>query len=128
MTTTTPTQRWTVREILLAAFLVVFCAVQLSVPLVMLGRRGGFALAPGEPVTGELPFSWQMYTVTLGEPEVIVEMPDGSTEELAVIPKLGELAGRAGYDKGVLRRICAERPDAIRVTYVSGAARATLAC
>jgi hypothetical protein len=120
--------RWTRRQALVAAFVVAFALLQLGIPIATLSARGGFLTPPNEPRTGELPFSWQMYTVVLAPPTVIVVWPDGRSDRSLLAPLLGELKARSAYGEDDLRALCARNPGAASVTYESAGTTKTLEC
>jgi hypothetical protein len=84
-------------------FVALFLALQLSVPLVMLAVRGGGA---DRPPSGELPLSWQMYTVVPPVGELVLTKRDGSTATFDAVSALGVVGSRMAYDRGVLKAGC----------------------
>ena len=84
--------QWTRKQLLVAAFVVLYVVFQLAVPAAMLAVRGGWFFAPSSPHTGELPFSWQMYTVVLAPATVDVVWPDGRRERAPAAQLLGSSA------------------------------------
>jgi hypothetical protein len=111
-----------------AAFVLGFCAIQIAIPAVMLVQRGGLVFAPEDPQTGELPFSWQMYTVVLAPPTATITWPDEREEVVLLEPLLGQVRARLAYDDAALRTICRAYPGARTVTYASAGARKARAC
>ena len=91
------------RDVVIAIFVVAFTAVQVAVPVAMLAARGGIGGAP--PRTGELPFSWQMYTIVRGPFPVLIETVDGIIETDADTV-FGPGRARLAYDLSVLREAC----------------------
>jgi len=120
--------QWTRKQLLVAAFVVLYVVFQLAIPAAMLAVRGGWFFAPSSPKTGELPFSWQMYTVVLAPATVDVIWPDGRRERAPAAQLLGELGGRAAYGDDALRELCTMHPGAVRVIYSSAGTEKGLAC
>ncbi|HET8777358.1 MAG TPA: hypothetical protein VFN76_06825 [Candidatus Limnocylindria bacterium] len=107
--------RWTPRKAVVAAFVALFLIVQLTVPLVMLAVRGG---GPGGPPSGELPLSWQMYTVVPPVGEIEITRSDGSTTVRDAIAALGAIGSRMAYDVGVLEAGCRLDASATMVSII----------
>lgn len=103
--------RWTPRKAAAAAFVALFLIIQMTVPLVMLAVRGG---GPGGSPSGELPLSWQMYTVVPPIGDIEITRADGSTVARDAIAALGVVGSRMAYDLGVLGAGC--RLDASAAT------------
>lgn len=110
--------RWTWRTGLAAAAFTAFLAVQLVVPISMLAVRGGHVGTGELPQTGELPFSWQMYTVIPPPGRIVVVDRDGVQHELDAAGTLGIAGSRMAYDPEVLSTACASIPNSIKVSVV----------
>lgn len=122
------TVRWTRRHVLIAAFVVTYICLQLAIPVAMLAVRGGWVFAPSARQTGELPFSWQMYTVVLAPPTIDVIWPDGRHERDPAALLLGELGGRAAYGDDALKGLCTMHPGAVRVIFSSAGTQRSMEC
>ena len=87
-----------------AAFVAVFLAIQFTVPLIMLAARGG---GMDQPPSGELPLSWQMYTVVPPLGDLVITKTDGSKLTVDAVDALGVIGSRVAYDPDMLRAGCA---------------------
>lgn len=108
---------WTLRKAAAAGFIIIFLAFQLSVPLVMLAVRGsGF----DDPPEGELPMSWQMYTVVPPVGNLVITRTDGSTLRFDAADVLGVVGSRMAYDPDVLKAGCSldARAATVAITIV----------
>jgi hypothetical protein len=108
--------RWNRREVLVAGFVLAFVAIQVALPIVMFTVRGGVFGLNEEPHTGELPFSWQMFTIVPAHPTASVTYRDGTTATVDLVKLLGSASARMEYDDSGGRAICAAVPGAAAVT------------
>jgi hypothetical protein len=119
---------WNRRHLLIAAFVVLYLALQVAIPSAMLAARSGWIFAPARPATGELPFSWQMYTVVLAPPTLDVVYPNGHEVQVDLDSMLGETGGRSAYGNASLAGLCERYPGAARVVYQSAGSTKSHAC
>jgi hypothetical protein len=108
--------RWRRRDILVAAFVLAFLAAQVALPVAMFTVRSGVFGFDEEPRTGELPFSWQMFTIVPNRPKATVTFRDGSTGTVDLVELLGSEASRLDYDDSGRHAACAAIPDAASIT------------
>lgn len=102
---------------LATAFIAVYLAVQIALPVAGLVQRGGFLLA-GSDLThwdgGQVHFGWQMFATVSQDADYRVVWQDGSVGTVNSVSVLGRIRGRAHY-ADVPERLCAELGDAVAV-------------
>lgn len=94
-----------------------YLGVQILVPAAGLVQRGGFPVVGRDlmrPDRGQVPFSWQMFSVVSTSAEYEVRWSDGSVTTVNSVGELGRIRGRAHY-AGVPERLCARLPGAVVV-------------
>jgi hypothetical protein len=113
------------RDYLAAGFVAAFLAAQIALPVAMFTVRGGVFGLNEEPRTGELPFSWQMFTIVPSRPTATVTYRDRSTATVDLVELMGSEASRMDYDDSGGRAACAAIPDAASVTIELKGSRVT---
>jgi hypothetical protein len=104
--------QWSHARVAAAGFVALFIVIQLTIPLVMLAVRGG----PGTAPAGELPLSWQMYTVVPPIGDLVMTKADGSVLTFDAEEALGTLGSRMAYDPDILKAACGLDQEAASVT------------
>jgi hypothetical protein len=87
-------------------------------------RGGGF----DRPPSGELPMSWQMYTVVPPIGDVVLTTTDGSTFRFDATETLGVLGSRMAYDTDILAAACGLDARAASVTVTIVGRQRTAQC